>query len=147
MSQSTKRLPRSTRARLLAVADLLEEHPEQWDQHTYIGPADRYFPPKAVAGVGHQCGTAVCIAGWAVRLTPQSQLPSPPEEFREWWNTGRMVLGLEEDLANRLFDANATQSFGRKRLLHALRVIADIPHGKRTLEAAKAAGAFKRVAS
>ncbi len=145
MSQSTKRLPRSTRARLLALADLLEAHPKQWNQSTWASPADGdRLDPVNAAGSGHVYGTQACVAGWATHLTPAAEAVKLGwDHYTLWWDAGRTALGIEPDLANKLFG-----TYTRKpTLLRALRVIAEIPHGKRTLEAARAAGAFKRVAS
>lgn len=141
MTKSTKRLPRSTRARLLAVADLLEAHPSQWDQNEWFdNPTISVGGVTGVAGIGHHCGTTACVAGWAIALTPKSQVKS--SDFVE---AGAASLGIEGDLADRLFVG--TFNSEKAEILCALRVIAEIPEGKRTLAAAKAAGAFERVAS
>jgi len=125
-------LPTTTTARLRAVADLIEAHPERWDQELWTG--EKKAGPLDEVGRGGDCGTTACVAGWAVRLTPTGTIP--PETEAEWEEAGRDALGLSDDLAWVLFDAD----FAPESMPGVLRLIATIPEGGRTLRTAINAG-------
>lgn len=68
----------------------------QWDQSFYVSEAP--------------CGTAYCIAGWAVVNAHPQQVTTElgclyiDDEPAEWHNTARDLLGLTESEASDLFD-------------------------------------------
>lgn len=123
------RLPRTTTTRLRMVADQIERHPETWDQGSFDGDGRATVNSRH----GHPCKTTACVAGWAVRLTPKD-IPLP-REWDDFAEAGRVALGLENDLALRLFFGTANVD----PLPEMLRTIAAIPEGQRTDAAFRAA--------
>jgi hypothetical protein len=85
--------------RLRAVADLIEAHPEAVDM-AYFVDADAFGAPSDVnvdpieAAQAHTCGTAGCLAGWAVASAPAHVLPHPPAG---WAGAGAVAFGLSLD--------------------------------------------------
>jgi len=126
-------LPTTTTERLFAVADLIEAHPDRWDQELWTGGGEEAGPLDEEGRGGDCGGGTACVAGWAVRLTPAGTLP---ETRDEWHDAGREVLGLSDNLAEVLFDAE----FAPESMPGVLRLIATIPEGGRTLRAAIEAG-------
>jgi len=128
-------LPTTTTERLFAVADLIEAHPDRWDQELWTGGGEEAGPLDEEGRGGDCGGGTACVAGWAVRLTPAGTLP---ETRDEWHDAGREVLGLSDNLAEVLFDAE----FAPESMPGVLRLVATIPEAKggRTLRAAINAG-------
>jgi len=125
-------LPTTTTARLLAVADAIELHPDQWDQATWVGGREGTNDPATWQGHGApECGTTCCAAGWGVALTPLDvELPEG------WRDAGAVAYGLEQDLAKAIFAAH----YSPASMPDVLRLIAGIPEGRRTVRAAIDAG-------
>lgn len=134
-------LPQTTTERLLVVADIIENHPDRWDQASWVvDPGDDdgdEWPEDQVGLDGDTCGTQCCIAGWAVRYTPElppyrGMYPNAPEYLTKWgWEqAGAYALGLEQKLANVMFFTD----WGQELTVKALRALAEMPEGQRTLE-------------
>lgn len=117
---------------LRKVADYVEGHPDQYDQHVWVTNTP---DPRPYLGVGddirvgevveHDCGTQACIAGWAVLLDGQ---PAPIH----WDAAGREALGLTGEESNVLFDEfwepldpDDDETLKAKQVAEALRAIAD----------------------
>lgn len=131
-------LPTSTTDRLLAVADIIEFHPERWNQTEWCEDTHGR-EPSVQAAVGRademaDCGTRGCVAGWAVMLTPAGLLDLA--DASAWSHAGRVALGLEHDLANSLFDPCFPAD--AELMAELLRYIAKVPEGRRTVEAVEA---------
>lgn len=137
----------STGARALLVADILEEHPERHDQTTFVSGLafedfKRDWDPVKLAE-RRDCGTAACVAGWAVVCSPPALIRKAEKipyisngvhtETITWDTAGAKALGLEAGLADILFAEQNT----RPRLIKALRVLANMDPKDRTLENAK----------
>jgi hypothetical protein len=131
------RLPRNPTARLRAVADIIEQHPEKHDQNSFTSEDAPWYSTYEAAGSASEvrCGTTACVAGWAVLLTPKSQT----DEFTDdWSDDGAKALGLDDDLASEIFYGWSNRQ--RRWIPDWLRALADIPTGKRTLDEAMARG-------
>lgn len=109
--------------RLAKVADIIEENPENFDMKWWIAfyhePSEYSDVPvwdadstvKAVQTHGTECGTTMCIAGWACHLWgADSEEPYVDDAARE-------ILGLSESEARELFDGMQ----GNEHALHLLR--------------------------
>lgn len=70
------------------------------------------------------CGTAACVAGWAVAAAPPSLTAG-----EGWYGAGAKALGIDYDLALAMFDGEC----GHERLVEAFRWCADEPEGGRTI--------------
>lgn len=126
-------LPETTTDRLLAVAQIIEEHPEKWDQGLWRGDC---MVPDQAHGLG-ECGTTACVAGWAVTLTPKHVVLRGDY----YGQMGADALGIEyAPLANRLFFSGTSgQRINGWRdatphMPDILRIIATFPEGERTYE-------------
>ena len=115
-------LPDNTTDRLLAVADIIEFTPDKWNQELWLeGPAFVDEPwPTLVVGRGVECGTAGCVAGWGVALTPR-----------------RVALGLDYDMSGSLFSASLSERLTPSDMADILRRLAKLPEGGRTYEGAE----------
>lgn len=134
-------LPETTTERLLAVADIIECHPEQWDQEVWCDSEDGFELPvtKAAGQVDGllSCGTHACVAGWAVTLHPNATLADwTSSEDASWLHAGRESLGLHPDLAKALFQYDVSAS--PADMADLLRHIAKVPEGERTFAAVEA---------
>jgi hypothetical protein len=95
--------------RLRAVADLFEAHPKVWDQSYWSEVAvsdESDFGGLMRTVEGHSCGTAGCIAGWAVASLAEDQAAEYlfHLDFDEpWMQAGAEALGLSAPLANTIF--------------------------------------------
>lgn len=128
-------LPKTTTERLLMVADLIELHPERWDQESYVMDGNCSInDPEDVAGSGlPKCGTTLCVAGWGVALTPAAELA----HLDDWDEAGSKALGFDEALGEYLFYRIGDPNDGsaqaiRKVMPGVLRDLAAIPEGERT---------------
>lgn len=138
-------LDMTTKDRLLLVADIIETVPEKHSQGSWISGVDyQDTGPKQVLGF-NVCGTSMCVAGWAVCCSPVwTQIPEIDDEgfgdatmtAVKWGRAGAELLGLEDDLADFLFEQWVSGDFPE-----ALRLLAELPE-PRTYEAAKDAGLF-----
>lgn len=79
------------------IADMIEKYPENYDQGTWSN--DEKICPITAKGKP-KCGTAHCIAGWAVALSVKK-----PVIDDEAWNKGRKFLGLNGAEADHLFNS------------------------------------------
>ncbi len=126
----------TTSERLLAVADLIEAHPERWDQQTWADTSDDTpESPTGQVGRGPECGTTACVAGWAVRLSPSELIDGE----LDWEGAGAVALGLSPDLAKAIFAG----SYAPVSMPATLRLLAGLAE-PRTLLAAIRAGANLR---
>lgn len=119
--------------RLLAAADIIETHPERWNQLTWTtvpgidGPGQ--FAGKVAVWLGG-CGTVCCAAGTGVALTPPDQITATG-----WREAGAQAYGLSADLARAIFSA----PYQPTSMPEVLRLIATLDE-PRTLRAAIDAG-------
>lgn len=102
---------RSTRNRLLAVADLIETFPREWDQSTWAGLGDgkvyddEYTMLMEVAR-RRSCGSFGCAAGWGVAHTPVAELArmDPDEDGDVTWEAaGCQAFGIHPETGDVLF--------------------------------------------
>lgn len=125
----------TTGERCALVAEILEDHPEHHDQHQWGRGLDDDDPEGGFEwddalrlwDDAPECGTACCVAGWAVVGSPTGTvryLDSIPALAVE-------LLGISDALAATLF-ACCNQ---RPQLIKALRWLADVEEDKRTLAA------------
>lgn len=90
------------------VADLIEQHPENFDMSYFAEAADGGWEPEqrlARGGrlnlAGEDCGTKCCMAGWAVAVTPADEVAaltvrrSRPTEIIAV--AARVLLGLDDE--------------------------------------------------
>ena len=130
-------LPADSSERLLAVADALEKHPEQWDQRDFI-LTEAAGPDLAsdYAGSGiPECGTTLCTGGWAVVLTPKEELA----EYSSWEDAGAVALGIDTRLAEYLFYQIGDPDDGSDAAIRAimpnvLRALAGLPEARRRFD-------------
>lgn len=149
-------LPRNTADRLRLAADMIELHPHNWDQEIWALSCDEGGFPMADGvsnvqgqGVEPPCGSAFCLAGWLVRLTP-SEIPLP----RDWEGAGEAAGGLDARLAEVLFhplfashyrdDGYETETDPGQapQVAFLLRRLAELPEGGRTSEALALLGEY-----
>lgn len=128
-------LPTNTTDRLLAVAQIIDEKPDQWDQGWFDTLHDN---PRDAQGRPEVCGTTCCVAGWAIRLTPQEQYLG---EWDEWLFCGARALGLTADAASSLFYGTSNDD----PVSDILRIIATIPEGQRSLGRIRAECSAKEI--
>jgi len=89
---------------LRELADVVEALPHYTKPYVCYGPADPFDAEgfNMVDWVAdRQCGTACCLAGWAVALW------SDEEEYEKWdsiFDQARDLLGLSDAEAQELFD-------------------------------------------
>lgn len=127
-------MPTTTADRLRRIADIIDTHPNQWDQGNWVG---EHCTPETAAGTASECGTTSCIAGWAVRLAEPSDVQRLANAkpswtvMGEWVWLGMNLLGLHEETALRLFYDETAEVVDS----NLLRRLADLPEGKRTLPA------------
>lgn len=130
------KLPDNTTDRLLAVADIIEFTPKRWDQSTWFEDhVDDHGYPDRVFGIGWadeedvDCGTAGCVAGWAVALSPADIAL----RF-DWYAAGSIALGLTRELADALFDGCLHARLTAEEMADLLRRLAKIPGDTRSVE-------------
>lgn len=124
-------LPTNTTDRLAAVADIIEFTPQRWDQSTWFeNVRDDHAWPALVIAVGwaeeEDCGTAGCVAGWAVALCPEIT------HAADWYEAGAEALGLDRELAEALFDGCLHARLDHLEMADLLRRLAKI-EGERTV--------------
>jgi hypothetical protein len=117
-----RRALRTQRERLLYVADVILNRPDEWNQGIWShgqGISNAY-----VAAQENTCGTAGCMAGHAATVSPM-HLVTP-----SWTDTGAKAFGLNLDAAHELFlesfmgtEPDITR---RKRALRMLRWLASL---------------------
>jgi len=96
--------------------------PSRWEQKTYRAFLADPIPRTDLPG---RCDTALCVAGWAIELSPEwrwlheapthdgwdddlvvpATCPDPDGNEVDAWEAGTDILGLTGDQANALFDA------------------------------------------
>lgn len=132
-------IPRSltmtTGQRCDLVADIIEYHPEQWDQEVWVAGDDR-----TIVGAGASCGTSCCAFGWAAATTYGADLSEEAlvaiGQLGRYYLAGREALGLESVAADLISDP----SNKREPLVAALRFLATLPESERTGVVLKKAG-------
>lgn len=90
----------TTTERLLLVADMIEAFPEKWDQcyFTEMGTTGYEYEVEETPGMT-ECGTACCIAGWAVRFST----PGNISDSEDWEEAGARLLGFDDHLSMLVF--------------------------------------------
>lgn len=136
-------LPETPEQFLRAVADLIEQDHTWWDQANFSVYGDTIL---TTVEWGHTCGTAVCVAGWTIRLASKEifdRAVAASGHNADWGCTPAALLGLSPHLAEALFYTVVEPTEDNAAIMAAaLRVIADLPEGERTVERlAAAAGA------
>jgi len=89
--------------RLSKLADVIEEHPDQFDMRRWwtglvCDWEQTHAQDFAALAAADMCGTTACIAGWAVHLWPADV--EPDDTFT---TAGARILGIDPDEAYRLF--------------------------------------------
>lgn len=80
--------------RLLAVKQVILDHPENVNMGTYVR--------GGLSGLRNfKCGTTGCIAGWGVALF--SKIENLPDQIPNFFNKGVEIFGLSELQAGYLF--------------------------------------------
>lgn len=125
----------TTGERCALVADIIEQHPERHDQVVWVGAVRTVDDPdvgtiRLVAAAG-SCGTAACVAGWAVAASPVELVG----EIHDWVSAGARALGLDYHLAALVFDGASK----REKIVKMLRWCATVGPGDRTTERAEEA--------
>lgn len=117
---------------LRKVADAIEEHPERYDQKTWLARQwhrlDHLGDVLAVRRGKFECGATGCIAGHAVVLSRMDPTPYEGPEGLNWRQAGEHALGIPRYLSTWLFDGSRR----RRTMPQVLRAIAD---GERDLTA------------
>lgn len=106
------------------IAAQIEETPDSYDQSYWaqwiMSDGERRMTLDTCVEMEQSCGTAFCIAGWAIQLTdgteatqwdgwsgwrivPREQRPNPDGKGM-WRDRAAAILGLHEDEAETLFD-------------------------------------------
>ena len=131
----------ATAARLLAVAEQIEDDPDRFDMDAWATDEqgdDTYDEPQEISGVASNfCGTSCCIAGWLVCFTPAGEVTET------WWEeAGRRAAGFLDQWGDPLgrevfkrFETTPVQAVRR------LRALATIP-APRTLHDARQLDGF-----
>lgn len=122
-------LPTNSTDRLIAVADQIQRMPSLFDMDSFFG-YDEFVSSSLEdnVGIGHNCNTTACIAGWAIRFTPSA---------RRYSADGMILLageslGLSHGLAATLFFMYGLNNHNRL-VADILRAIATIPEGERNI--------------
>lgn len=85
-------------ALFVAIADTIMEHPDHFTMDTWFD-APNVEPSMVLDAVaGFQCGTAACIAGWAVALAQ----PNRDHHYNVSFHA-QMLLDVDGDTASSLF--------------------------------------------
>ena len=136
----------ATAARLLAVAEQIEDDPDRFDMDAWALDEeghDTIDEPDEISGVASNfCGTSCCIAGWLVCFTPAGEVTET------WWEeAGRMAAGFLDQWSDPLgrevfkqFETTPVQAVRR------LRALATIP-APRTLHDARQLDGFRLCSS
>lgn len=96
--------PTNRHDRLLAIADQIEAHPDTWYQGTWITGGGQGDDRPIDVVTKHACGTAACVAGWAVYFTDPTTVNW--DKYTSWTRAGMETLEIDEHLAGWLFDPN-----------------------------------------
>lgn len=128
-------MQRSTTARLLAVADIVEANDGRWRQSSWAENLDS----PANVNAQHTCGSYACIAGWGIALMPKrDDLEESRYISTQWREGGRKAFGLDFGLSAYLFEAHLGRfrymsgTERAKRVAAALRYVASFPAHQRT---------------
>ena len=124
MSATRIRIPkrRTARGRLIAAARMIEQHPENHDQDTWVaGPGSPYglSAVELSDSASISCGTTCCAAGWGIATTPGDLLP------RGWRGTsyidaGANAFGLDYGAASVLFYSGSMPAKNTAKVLRDL---------------------------
>lgn len=90
---------------LIQVRDTIAQRPGQFLMRTFFSHQTEQQNPAA------ECGTACCIAGWAITL--KGEFATPMDAYDHYnessssnlWYAGRYALDLTDEQASRLFEA------------------------------------------
>jgi len=93
----------STANRLRLVAGRIVRYPDRWDQDEYDSAGRTINQVAGEANRENDCNTAHCVAGWAVALSPPSEVIPDPGDDNAWDAVGARQLGLAHDLARYVF--------------------------------------------
>lgn len=123
-----------------AVLTLLTEHPEVWNQTTWLDPSDDFgsdeWPLVVDRARPHACGTVGCLAGHAVVLSGryplrvhagdvEALLPQEVTNHAEsWWEVGHWAREIALDLLG-LTSWRADVAFAGSRSLAELWALAE----------------------
>jgi len=97
------KLSMSTANRLRLVADQIVRDPDRWSQDEYDSAGRTITQVAGEANRQNDCNTAHCVAGWAVALSPPSEVIPDPGDDNAWDAVGTRQLGLAHDLARYVF--------------------------------------------
>ena len=97
------KLSMSTANRLRLVADQIVRDPDRWSQDEYDSAGRTITQVAGEANRQNDCNTAHCVAGWAVALSPPSEVIPDPGDDNAWDTVGARQLGLAHDLARYVF--------------------------------------------
>lgn len=82
------------------VAAKIKRYPEKYDQ-TVWGASENGDDDVAGVMAGLSCGTAACVAGWAIRIAVVAGVELHPREDVE--GAARALLGLDDSTAEWMF--------------------------------------------
>lgn len=114
---------------MLKVADVIEKHPEKYEQRYWL--RDTSFAvgplPNLTKADYSRCGTVCCIAGHAVMqgivAGTRPEIPDmykPGSGFFDWTEEAAKDLGISEEVADILFAADLEPSIPVPELLRKL---------------------------
>ena len=136
----------ATAARLLAVAEQIEDDPDRFDMDAWALDEeghDTIEDPQEISGVASNfCGTACCLAGWLICFTPAGEVTD-----RSWEGASSRAAGFLDQWSYPLgrevfkqFETTPVQAVRR------LRALATIP-APRTLHDARQLDGFRLCSS
>lgn len=130
--------------RLLAWADHIEEHPEDYSQEQWVLPGEKILSTPELetglslhywVGTGQpSCGTRFCIAGGLVAYTPEEMMG---DCITDWHEAGAYAGGMDQNLAKAIFYSDYEPVCGVPAVL---RLIASVPEYQRNVVGMISAG-------
>lgn len=119
--------------RLRWVADLLEKHPNNHKQNTYIDGFSQ-GPVEFIEGLAGavDCGSRGCACGWGIAIaapgTFDSLMSRDDVESLDWDHFGAAAFGIEYSLAEDLFGGGNEAA----PMVYLMRWLARLPESERT---------------
>lgn len=131
-------LPDNSTDRLLLVADIIENYPNNYDQREWCAVRDDDVAsrqPWEVLGGGRdwqlgECGSVACLAGWGVLTVDNKMIDRRTWERKRWHEAGSAAFGFTDRLlAERLFSPELQASVADAADI--LRHLAKLPEAQR----------------
>jgi len=112
---------------MLKVADVIEKEPHRYEQGCWMNNRHTLNNPKITKEDYNLCGTQCCIAGHAVLQSvlagtrPENRdIYKANSPFFDWVEEASKDLGITEDVASLLFDADFEPTIPVPELLRKL---------------------------